>query len=436
MPTRAYRLSPYCIVHSLPDDGGVRVAHGLYGSRFDLSHHLGRIVARILDGAPVEDVVAGEPEEARQAIESLIAEKVLIDVEEMRRLGGGDTFRSRLGPVELALHRGFNEGGYFPEGIDQAGPPPMAKEIPDSPHVQLESHGAPEARKDLAQCLAERRSIRAYADEPMAKQAFEHFLELTARAYAVMEIPGLGRVSLRNYPSGGARYPLEVYPFVYNVAGLEPGVYHYHPFHHRLASISCDEHHREQLLERVKLGMGPASEERGRPAALLVISAVFARTCWKYRGIPYHLILQEVGALYQTMYLAATLLDLAPCAIGAFPELAVNELLQLDGRDEAQVGLFVLGVPRPVDPAATEFVIEGVRRLEGSPFSPDPDHASLEISFRGGLKEIVDLDQLQVERSPAGPMVCHVMHGRHRAELNPTAEAQLAPWLRARREGA
>jgi len=436
MPTRAFHLSPYCIVHRRPDDGGFTVTHGLYGSRFDLSDHLGRIVARILDGAQVGDVLAGETEEARQAIESLIAEKVLIDAEEMRRLGGRDAFRNRLGPVELAIHRGFNEGGYFPEGIDQAATPPMAKEVPDSPHVSLESHGAPEVRKDLAQCLAERRSIRAYADVPMARKAFEQFLELTARAYAVMEIPGLGRTSLRNYPSGGARYPLEIYPFVYNVAGLEPGAYHYHPFHHRLAFIPCDEQHREQLLERVKLGMGPTPEDRGRPAALLAISAVFARTCWKYRGVPYHLILQEVGALYQTMYLAATLLDLAPCAIGAFPELAVNELVRLDGRDEAQVGLFVLGVPRPVDPAATAFVIEGVRRLEGSPFSPDPGRAGVELSFRGGLKEIIGLDQLRVERSPAGPMVCRVMRGRHRAELSPAAEAQLAPWLGARREEA
>ena len=88
--------------------------------------------------------------------------------------------------------------------------------------------------KDLADGLAARQSIRTYSSRPLARRDFEQFLQLTVRAYASIESPDLGPTSLRNYPSGGARYPLEVYPVVLNVQGLAQGFYHYHPFHHRL----------------------------------------------------------------------------------------------------------------------------------------------------------------------------------------------------------
>jgi SagB-type dehydrogenase family enzyme len=430
MPSSVYRLSPYCVVHVPPDGTGIRIAHGLYGSQFDLALALAPAIARLLEGASLDDALVDAPAHARPTLETLVEEKVLIDDAELNRLGGADAFRNRLGPIELAVQRGFNEGGYFPEDVDHAAPPPIARVMPDASHVALESHAPPPGCRDLVECLAARRSIRAYADRPMSRTAFEQFLELTARAWAVLSVPDLGQVSLRNYPSGGARYPLEIYPVAYDVEGLPPGAYHYQPFHHRLAMIPTAAAVRDGLRERVEFYMGTAAGAHGKPAVLLAISAVFARTCWKYRGIPYQLILQEVGALYQTMYLTATRLDLAPCAIGAFPELAINEILGLDGRDEAQVGLFVLGVPRPDDAAGTGHVIEGIRRLRGSPFSPDPDHASIELSFRGGLKEIVDVDALRVDRAPTGRLVCAVMRGRGRAEVDPAIEGQLASFLR------
>ena len=50
---------------------------------------------------------------------------------------------------------------------------------------------------------------------------------------------------------------------------------------------------------------------------LLVLTARFQRVSWKYELIAYATILKGVGVLYQTMYLVATAMRLAPCAIGA-----------------------------------------------------------------------------------------------------------------------
>lgn len=112
---------------------------------------------------------------------------------------------------------------------------------------------------------------------------------------------------------------------------------------------------------------------------LLLITAVFARICWKYTGMPYQAILMETGALYQTMYLVANSLGLAPCAIGAFPERATAEILGADSRDESQVGMFALGVPKQNE--VPEARITAVRLLEQSLFSHGPGGEALELTF-------------------------------------------------------
>lgn len=84
------------------------------------------------------------------------------------------------------------------------------------------------------------------------------------------------------------------------------------------------------------------------PSVLFVIISVFVRTAWKYRRLPYHLVLSELGALYQTLYLAAEQLGLGVCALGTTAEAWTTHQLGLDGLAEAQVGCLALGAPEPV----------------------------------------------------------------------------------------
>jgi SagB-type dehydrogenase family enzyme len=54
----------------------------------------------------------------------------------------------------------------------------------------------------------------------------------------------------------------------------------------------------------------------GRPQVLIVVTARFQRMSWKYEAIGYALMLKNLGCLLQTMYLTATALNLALCAVG------------------------------------------------------------------------------------------------------------------------
>jgi SagB-type dehydrogenase family enzyme len=94
-----------------------------------------------------------------------------------------------------------------------------------------------------------------------------------------------------------------------------------------------------QLLVDATQSMGG----HDRPQVLITLAARFQRVSWKYQSLAYSLILKDTGVLYATMYLVATAMHLAPCALGAgdsdlFATIAGTEYLQ-----ETSVGEFMLG---------------------------------------------------------------------------------------------
>ncbi len=169
--------------------------------------------------------------------------------------------------------------------------------------------------------------------------------------------PGCGSVfadareelSSRPYPGGGAVYELELYPLVANVAGLEPGLYHYDPAGNALELVA-EPGPRTQLL--LEYGRRTGVME-APPQVLLLVAARFGRAMWKYESMAYALVLKQVGVLYQTMYLVATAMGLAPCALGGGNPDAFAAATGLDYYAETTVGEFLLG-SRPPVPATGE----------------------------------------------------------------------------------
>src|SRR5581483_7315383 len=118
----------------------------------------------------------------------------------------------------------------------------------------------------------------------------------------------------RPYPSGGALYELEFYIAVRACDGISPGLYYYDGQQHRLVRL------REQTVEVEQLladAAGSADIPTECVHVLIILAARFQRLAWKYASIAYALILKHVGVVYQTMYLTATAMDLAPCALGS-----------------------------------------------------------------------------------------------------------------------
>lgn len=185
--------------------------------------------------------------------------------------------------------------------------------------------------------LEERRSIRNYG-EPISDKQLGEFLYRVARVRAVVSRPNI-ECSNRPYPCGGACYEMEFYLAIDSCENISSGLYHYHPQAHQLCRLSERNNQVEALL-RYAAG---ASGEDNIPPILIILAARFQRVAWDYESIAYSLILKHVGVLYQTMYLVATAMDLAACALGSGNSRLLATAAGTDYYVESSVGEFMLG---------------------------------------------------------------------------------------------
>jgi oxazoline/thiazoline dehydrogenase len=191
-----------------------------------------------------------------------------------------------------------------------------------------------------AEIAGRRRSLRAYSEEALTIEQLGIFLHRAARIQAVSSDNG-GEVALskRPHPSGGGLHELEIYPIVARCDGLQPAMYHYDALGHRLGLVAPMDQNLRMILHMAWLAAGRASQ----PQVLLAITARFRRVQWKYQTLAYSLILKDVGALYQSMYTSATVMGLAPCALGGGLVDPFCAAAGLDPYEESPVGEFLLG---------------------------------------------------------------------------------------------
>jgi SagB-type dehydrogenase family enzyme len=191
----------------------------------------------------------------------------------------------------------------------------------------------------LTAILEDRQSIRRHDQEPLSADQLGEFLYRCARTRGTRTANGVEYAS-RPHPSGGGVYELELYPVVRQVAGLDPGLYHYDSHEHQLRHVQAYAHPAtRRLLAVAKI----ASLMEEPPQMMIVIAARVGRLMWTYESMPYAMILKHVGVLYQTMYCVATAMDLAPCGMGSGDSVAFTEATGMDPFTECSVGEFVLG---------------------------------------------------------------------------------------------
>lgn len=199
----------------------------------------------------------------------------------------------------------------------------------------------------LTRVMEDRASLREYAEQPLTAAQLGEFLFRVGRVRDQFdyefELPG-GSVVMdfasRPYPSAGGVYELEIYPLIQQCAGLDAGLYHYDALGHRLEPLDSTESQRTRLLRGAGDATGGDPDEL---QVLLIIAARFGRMTWKYSGMAYAAILKDVGSLYQTMYLTATAMGLAPCGLGSGNSDLFADAIGRDYYAETSVGEFLLG---------------------------------------------------------------------------------------------
>jgi SagB-type dehydrogenase family enzyme len=210
------------------------------------------------------------------------------------------------------------------------------KPYADRPSVAL-PRTWPEPDLPLQDALLQRVSARAFG---------EGKLELASLAAVLRCAQGVTRDNadaafprpFRAAPSGGALFPLEIYVWTRNVQDLPFGVVHYDPVAHEVdvlrgvpAARLLDCFVQRELLDAA--------------AAVLLISAVFFRSVFKYGDRGYRFVLLEAGHVAQNAILAAAGQRLAAVPIGGYFDREVDRVLGLDGLHESVIYGLALGRP-------------------------------------------------------------------------------------------
>ena len=178
----------------------------------------------------------------------------------------------------------------------------------------------------LEEALAQRRSVREFADTPLT---LAEVGQLLWAAQGTTHPAGL-----RTAPSAGALYPLEVYVVT------REAMYHYESQGHWM-SVHIESDVRPRLY---------AAALRQEPVlnapAVIVIAAVYARTTARYGGerSPRYIHL-EAGHAAQNVLLQAVALNLVAVPIGAFEDGKVKQELALPS-DQQPLYLIPVGHPK------------------------------------------------------------------------------------------
>lgn len=191
--------------------------------------------------------------------------------------------------------------------------------------------------KRLQFALRKRRSSTSFTGKPISLKSLSTLL-----------LQGYGKTTtiyderfpevehcLRSAPSGGALYPIEVYPLCINVKSVPQGCYHYNVKDKAIEKVN------QKAIDKVsEMFVGIPKQ---KCATILVFTAVKERTYIKYGERGYRFLFLEAGHIAQNILLLASVLGLKACPIGGFIEDNIADLLDIDHNREWIVYALAIG---------------------------------------------------------------------------------------------
>lgn len=218
-------------------------------------------------------------------------------------------------------------------------PPPLTKKPGEgNPIIKLpEPQNSTVQQPDIFQCIESRKSRRKFSTESLSLAELSYLLWATQ---GVRKTFSHNIHALRTVPSAGARHPFETYLAINHVEDTEQGLYRYMPFENSLEFLGNPEDLESRLTDGA-LGQVFA----GQCAASFIWTVIPYRTEWRYTVKSSKIILLDAGHLAQNLYLACESINCGTCAIGAYDQKKMDELIGVDGEEEFTVYLSPVGKP-------------------------------------------------------------------------------------------
>lgn len=193
------------------------------------------------------------------------------------------------------------------------------------------------SRVSLETALTRRHSGRWYAGAPISLPDLSALL-YWGNGVAATSGSDHERVYRRNVANSGGLGSVEVYVVVMNVAGADPGLYHFDSVQHDLVLLHAGDLRRwlaELVLFQVELAEG---------AAAFVMTSAVGRLQSKYGPRGYRLGLLDIGHVSENLYLSAAGLGLEYSATAGFIEDEVERALGIDGVSDCAILMSAAGI--------------------------------------------------------------------------------------------
>jgi len=193
------------------------------------------------------------------------------------------------------------------------------------------------ANNSIFDVIRNRKSRRAFSDQPLALE------ELSFLLWATQGIRQQGDAynALRTVPSAGCRHAFETYLVVSNIHNLAPGIYRYLPIEHSLI-FELEIESTEAVVSEATLNQSFV----GKAPVTFIWSCIPYRMEWRYDLCAHRLIAIDIGHVCQNLYLACEAIRAGTCAIGAFHQEKMDQLIGVDGIDEFVIYLAPVGKQR------------------------------------------------------------------------------------------
>ncbi len=217
-------------------------------------------------------------------------------------------------------------------------PPPVQRELTsDSSTINLPE---PEKWKNISdtsisKAFQNRKSCRRFSKKPLNIEEISFLLWATQ---GVREKKGSN--IFRNVPSAGNRHPLDTYVCIINARGIESGIYIYLPLDHKLLLRKKDD--KQQLAQKISIS-ALGQFFIGLSSVVFIWSAVPYRTEWRYGAASHKVIAIDAGHVCQNLYIACSAIKAGTCAIAAYNQDLMDELIGVDGKDEFVIYLAPVG---------------------------------------------------------------------------------------------
>ena len=186
---------------------------------------------------------------------------------------------------------------------------------------------------DLRKAIEDRVSVRKYSTEALTLNELAWLLWATQGIKEISEI-----YTKRIVPSAGARHAFETYLLINKVEGLKPGIYRYLALEHKLVEINLAKDIGERVVE------GAYGQKMVKAGAVSFIwVAIPYRIAWRYGQRSYRYLHLDIGHVAQNLYLAVENINSGCCAIAAFYDEQMNDILGIDGEEQFVIYMASMG---------------------------------------------------------------------------------------------